>query len=142
MGRRVFDVGVGPWGDNPTCHAPCFIVTHRPAETLLKDGGTTCTFVTAGIERALEQARAAARGKTVMVMGGASVVDLFIAAGAGRRARDPPRSVLLGTGTRLFEHAGTEDLEQTEVIEGPDATHLRFRRGDRMGVEIAGRRSS
>jgi hypothetical protein len=31
MGRRMFDAGVGPWGDNPLFHAPCFVVSHRSA---------------------------------------------------------------------------------------------------------------
>jgi dihydrofolate reductase len=80
-GRRMFDLGVGPWGDNPVFHAPCFVVSHRPAEKLEREGGTSYTFVTDGIESALEQARAAAGGKTVMVVGGASIVDQYVGAG-------------------------------------------------------------
>jgi hypothetical protein len=36
---------------------------------------------------------------------------------------------LFGAGTRMFEHLGGEhvELEQTEVLETPTATHLRFR---------------
>jgi dihydrofolate reductase len=31
LGRRMADLGIGPWGEEPTFHAPCFVVTHRPA---------------------------------------------------------------------------------------------------------------
>jgi hypothetical protein len=51
MGRRTFDVGVGPWGENPTFHALCFIVSHNARDTIMKHGGTSCVFVPDGIER-------------------------------------------------------------------------------------------
>jgi dihydrofolate reductase len=38
MGRRMVDVGMGPWGENPTFHAPCFVVIHRPGATVTKQG--------------------------------------------------------------------------------------------------------
>jgi dihydrofolate reductase len=63
MGERTFEVGEGPWGDDPTFHAPCFVLSHDAREPIGKQGGTTYTFVTDGIERALEQARAAADGR-------------------------------------------------------------------------------
>ena len=65
MGRNMFG-GEGPWGDepwdgwwgdNPPFHMPVFIVTHHAREPVTKEGGTTFTFVTDGIESALEQAR-------------------------------------------------------------------------------------
>jgi dihydrofolate reductase len=70
MGRRTFDVGEEPWGDDGTFGMPCFVVTHRARETLIK-GPTTFTFVTNGVDSALRQARAAAGDKDVCVMGGA-----------------------------------------------------------------------
>jgi hypothetical protein len=42
------DLGIGPWGEEPPYHAPCF-VTHRPAETIVKKGGASYNFVTEGI---------------------------------------------------------------------------------------------
>ena len=35
MGRRMVDLGIGPWGEEPAFHAPCFVLTHRPAETIV-----------------------------------------------------------------------------------------------------------
>src|SRR5215210_9125977 len=70
MGRRMFSGGEGPWeadpnadawwGDEPPFHHPVFILTHHEREPVQKEGGTTFTFVTDGIDAALEQARAAA----------------------------------------------------------------------------------
>jgi dihydrofolate reductase len=60
IGRRMADVGIGPWGEEPSFHAPVFVVTNRPAETIVKQGGTSYTFVTEGIDNALRQARDAA----------------------------------------------------------------------------------
>ncbi len=87
MGRRTFDVGVVPWGDNPTFHAPCFVLSANAREEIVKEGGTTYTFVTNGIEGALEQARAAAGGKNIIVMGGANAAQQYIRAGFSTRCR-------------------------------------------------------
>src|SRR5579864_7918195 len=67
MGRGMFGGGGGPWdqgwrgwwGENPPFHVPVFVLSHHPRAPLLMEGGTTFTFV-AGVEPALEQARAAA----------------------------------------------------------------------------------
>src|SRR6478609_4295932 len=60
----------GWWGANPPFHHPVFVLTHHAREPLELEGGTTFTFVTDGIEPALEQARRAARGKDVSLAGG------------------------------------------------------------------------
>ena len=52
MGRRMFDGGEIPWGDTPPFRVPVFVVTHRPREVLHRQGGTSFTFVTDGVERA------------------------------------------------------------------------------------------
>ncbi len=57
VGRRVFDVGVGPWGDEPPFRAPVFVVTHRAREPLPKAGGTTYCFSTGGVAGALSEAK-------------------------------------------------------------------------------------
>jgi len=80
MGRRLFDIIDGPHGWNDEMgygakHAatpPFFVVTHAaPAKVRLD---LDFTFVVDGLESAIDQARAAARGKDVFVMGGAEVV--------------------------------------------------------------------
>ena len=72
----------GWWGDDPPFHHPVFILTHHPRETVTKQGGTTFTFVTAGIEAALEQARAAAGDKDVAVGDGANVAQQYLRRGS------------------------------------------------------------
>jgi dihydrofolate reductase len=54
MGRRMFDAGEVPWGQEPPFHAPVFVVTHRSHDVLERKGGTSFTFVTEGLERAIE----------------------------------------------------------------------------------------
>jgi dihydrofolate reductase len=65
MGRNMFGGGPGPWsaepwngwwGDEPPFHHPVFVLTHHPREPLELKGGNTFTFVTNGIESALQQA--------------------------------------------------------------------------------------
>jgi dihydrofolate reductase len=81
IGKRMFDVGFEPWGDPPPFGMPVFIVTHEQREPLPMQGGTTYTFVTDGIEAALELARAAAGGKNVGVWGGANIMKQYLEAG-------------------------------------------------------------
>src|SRR3954449_986893 len=76
MGRKMFGGGDGPWdeswkgwwGDDPPYHAPVFVLSHHPRPPL-ELRGTTFTFVSDGIESALDQARAAADGQNVGVAG-------------------------------------------------------------------------
>jgi len=128
IGRRTFDLGIGRWGDDGTFGRPCFVVTHRPAERLVK-GPTTFTFVTAGLERALAQAREAAGDRDVCVMGGAGLARQVLAAGLADELRIHVAPLLLGAGTRLFEDHGDAhvELERTSAVEGPAATHLTYR---------------
>lgn len=137
MGRRLFDVVDGPhgWGDDLGYGAdrggpnppPFFVLTHRAPETIRLSGDFT--FVTGGIAEAIERARTAAGDKEVVVMGGASVCDQAVAAGLVDRIHIHLAPVLLGGGTRLFDHLGTGALrlETPEVIETSRATHLHYR---------------
>jgi len=129
MGRRMFNLGEEPWGDNPPFHMPVFVLTHKPRSKLIKEGGTTYTFVTDGIESALEKARAAAGEKDIVVMGGANAAQQFLKAGLLDEIHLHLVPVLLGEGIRLFENIGAEhiELEKIGVIEAPGVTHLRFR---------------
>jgi dihydrofolate reductase len=134
MGRGKFGGGPGPWdlewegwwGDDPPFGYPVFVLTRHEREPLtLSD--TTFTFVTDGIESALDQARAAAGGKDVLIGGGAKVSQQYLAAGLVDEVLLHVAPVLLGGGERLFENAGTGKLELTQVVESPRVTHLRYR---------------
>jgi dihydrofolate reductase len=135
MGRRMFSGGEGPWeddpnrdawwGENPPFHHAVFVLTHHPREPVVKEGGTTFTFVTDGIESALEQARAAAGEKDVAVAGGARVAQQYLDAGLLDELQIHVAPVLLGGGVRLFENEHAE-IELVRVIESPVVTHLRY----------------
>jgi dihydrofolate reductase len=140
MGRRMFSGGEGAWaddtnadgwwGEDPPFHHPVFILTHHPREKVTKQGGTTFTFVTDGIEAALEQALAAAGDKDVAVGGGANVAQQYLKAGLLDELQLHVVPVLLGDGVRLFDgHVGSGqvELECTRVIQSPAVTHLRYR---------------
>jgi dihydrofolate reductase len=128
VGRRMFD-NAGGWGDNPPFHKPVFVLTHEVRENLAKEGGTTFTFVSDGIESALEQAKAAAADKDVSVAGGANTIQQYLRAGLLDEMQIHVAPLLLGGGIRLFEHLGPDQvgLESTRVIASPHVTHLRFR---------------
>jgi dihydrofolate reductase len=129
MGRRMFDHAEEPWGDDPPFHTQVFVLTHRPREPLVKEGGTTFTFVTDGIERALEKAKAAAGGKDVSIAGGANAIQQYLKAGLLDEMQIHVVPVLVGDGRRLFEDLGTEpiELEGIRVIDSKDVTHVQFR---------------
>jgi dihydrofolate reductase len=103
IGRRMADVGIGPWGDNPSFHAPCFVVTHRPHDTIVKEGGTSYTFVTDGLHAAVERAQEAAGDLDVQVNGGADIAGQCLEAELVDELRLRVVPVLLGAGTRFLD---------------------------------------
>ena len=124
----MFDVGFEPWGDPPPFGMPVFVVTHERREPLPMQGCTTYTFVTDGIEAALEQARAAAGDKNVGIWGGASIMREYLKAGLLDEMQINLIPLLLGGSVRLFEDLGPDriELRRTSSIETPSATHFRF----------------
>lgn len=138
MGRNMFGGHPGPWnsatpwtgwwGRNPPFHHPVFVLTQYAREPLVMEGGTTFTFVTLGIEAALEQARLAARGHDVSLAGGANAAAQFLKAGLVDEMDLHMVPILLGGGARLFEGAGDNlhGLELVRVVSQPKVTHLKF----------------
>ncbi len=129
MGRLSYNLaeGDGGWGDGgPAGPTPCFVLTHNPPAPETVRAPSVFTFVTDGIHSAVEQAKAAAGDKVVGVHG-ASAAQQCLAAGLLDEIQVSLAPVLLGSGTRLFEHLGGQfQLERTKVIDTPNATHLRF----------------
>jgi dihydrofolate reductase len=134
MGRRLFDIVDGPngWNDdigyghdqNQSAAPLCFVVTHEPPEQVRLTN--RFRFVTEGVSAAIDQARATAGDKDVVVMGGANVVDQSLALERVDELRLHLSPVVLGGGTRLFELVGPTRLVQREVTESPRATHLTY----------------
>jgi dihydrofolate reductase len=135
MGRNMFGPGRGAWdeswkgwwGDEPPYHGPVFVLTHHPREPVEMQGGTTFTFVTDGIQSALEQAREAAGSGDVAIAGGASTVNQYLAAGAIDELRLHVAPVVLGVGERLFDGVGPLSVERVGVNATDLVTHLTYR---------------
>ena len=121
----MFDYGYENWGENPPFHAPVFVVTHRGQERIDKNGGTSYTFMTGGIKAAIEQARAVADGKDVLLAGGISIAQQALAAGLADEVVLHVTPVLLGRGIPLFG-TGQANLRCVETIQGEGAVHLRY----------------
>ena len=138
MGRNMFGGGPGPWpqepwngwwGENPPFHLPVVVLTHYSRDVLEREGGTTFTFVTDGLDSALQIAKGHAKGLDIAISGGAGVAQQFIAAGLVDEIMIHLVPVLLGEGVRLFDDVAMTSiaLDQVNVVEAPGVTHLTYR---------------
>lgn len=139
MGRNMFTSSRGPWpdddwkgwwGENPPYHAPTFVLTHHPRTPIEMKGGTTFHFVTDGIHAALDRAREAAGDKDIRILGGASVLRQYLAAGLVDDAHIAFSPRLLGSGESLF--AGLDLVKAgysvTRTVHSERALHVNFSR--------------
>src|SRR5262245_48088365 len=140
MGRNMFGGHPGPWrakepwngwwGANPPFHHPVFVLTHHARQPLVLEGATTFTFVTDGIQSALDQARRAAQGRDVALAGGARAAQQYLAAGLVDEMEISLVPMLLGGGERLFEGTGDDlhGLQLVRTVAAATVTHLKFAR--------------
>jgi dihydrofolate reductase len=122
VGRRTFEMA-GEWnGDHHG--VPIFVLTRRADDA---SRWPLVTYVD-DIAEAMARAKAAAGDKDVMVHG-AKLAQLALAAGVLDELVIHQIPVLLGKGRRLFEELGPEhiELELVRVIDAPGVTHLRYR---------------
>lgn len=142
MGRNMFGPIRGPWseewrgwwGDDPPYHAPVFVLTRYPRESIEMDGGTTFHFVTDGFDVALQQAKSVAGDLDVDIAGGASTVRQAFAAGAIDDLYLDIVPALLGSGESIFDGVSDPGLTPLEVIHSPHATHVHYRVGPTMNI--------
>jgi dihydrofolate reductase len=123
IGRRTFDLGLGPWGGTPWPGMPSFVVTHRTREDLLGDNGGTFAFD--GLEAAARRAKDAAGDKDVVVLG-ADVARHLLRAGLLDEVRIHLVPLLMGEGTRLFAGEQAELIPEGKPVAGA-VIHLRYR---------------
>jgi dihydrofolate reductase len=125
IGRRTFDLGFPHWDNDVPYPAPSFVLTHRAAPEIAAKSGTI-RFVTGGPNVCVMEARHAAQGKDVVVMGGEAshallqygLVDQLVLQIAPK---------LLGRGVRLFEgFQAPLELERAWAMVSPNTTHLTY----------------
>ena len=122
-GRSTYEAA-GHWGGKNPWGIPVFVVTHRPAEQ--PAGGE---FIFAGsLTEAVDQAKAAAGGKDVHVMGGADLIRQTLAAGLADELTIIIAPVTLGAGKRLFDgFSESLELEHLGVRQSGFATFIDYR---------------
>ena len=139
LGRNMFgpirgpwpdDAWKGWWGDEPPYHVPAFVLTHHPRASIPMKGGTTFHFVTDGIHSALEQAKAAAKGRDVRIGGGVSTVRQYLEARLIDEMHLAVRPVVLGQGEKLFDGLDLRALgyEAGKSVQGERAMHVFLRK--------------
>jgi len=130
MGRRAYDMADGDF-TGYEFQVPIFVLTHAAPQIVAKgeNDRLSFTFVTDGIENAIQRAKAAAGNKNVTVIGGADTVQQCLRAGLVDELQIGLAPVLFGGGTRLFENIGSEpiELEGSSVIESIGIKYLQFR---------------
>lgn len=130
MGRHSYDMGNGDF-TGYEFQVPLFVVTHNAPDQVAKgeNDKLSFTFVTDGIESAVNQAKAAAGDKNVTVVGGASTLQQLMKAGLLDELQVDIVAVLQGEGLRLFEHLAAQqiELEKISVVDSAYNTHLHFR---------------
>jgi dihydrofolate reductase len=106
---------------------PVFVLTHHEREPL-QLGDTIFTFVTDGIESALEQAREAVGDRDVLIGGGAKAIQQYLGAGLIDEFQVHVVPRMLGGGARLFDNLEQlPELELLRTVESPAVTHLKYR---------------
>jgi dihydrofolate reductase len=123
IGRRTFDLGLGPWGGTPWPGVPSFVVTHRTREDLFGDNGGTFAFD--GLEAAARRAKDAAADKDVWVLG-ADIARQLLRAGLLDVVCIHLVPLLMGEGTPLFAGEQAELIPEGKPVAG-SVTHLRYR---------------
>jgi dihydrofolate reductase len=131
MGRNLFDVIDAPsgWTDEMGYGAehvakPTFVVvTHEPPTEVRLE--LDFRFAT-DLPSAIEQARAAAGDKDVVVMGGGHIVRQSVDEGLVDELLLHLSPVVLGAGTPLFVNAVRRELVQRTVRPSRTAVHITY----------------
>lgn len=123
---RMEDSWKGWWGDNPPYHAPVFVLSHTPRDPIPMEGGTTFTFVTDGIESAMERAKSVAGDKDIAIAGGANVINQYLKAGLIDELWLHIAPVTIGESQRLFLDTPNINLQPLEVRTTDLVTHIKY----------------
>jgi len=122
-GRRTVEQ-VDHWKGNHH-GVPIFVPSNHPPAAHVANYPSV-TYVTDGIVSAMAQAKAAAGERNVLVHG-AHTAGTALEAGVLDELQIHQVPVLFGSGRRLFDTLASRiELSIVEVIDTPDATHIRY----------------
>ncbi len=127
VGRHLFDITRG-WDGSHPLDLPVVVVTHSIPDGWPRDDAPF-TFVTDGIERAIEVATEIAGGKVVGVNGG-QIARQCLEAGLLDEIWVDLAPVLLGGGRPFFDEVAGAPYAldgPVSVVQGDRVTHLRYR---------------
>jgi dihydrofolate reductase len=125
VGRRTAEQAGHYKGDHHG--VPIFVLSHRPPPPPSVANYPLVRYVTDGIASAMTQAKAAAGDRDVLVHG-ADMVQQALEAGELDEIQIHQIPVLFGAGRRLFGILPSRiELEIVQVIDTPQATHIRYR---------------
>jgi dihydrofolate reductase len=137
MGRRLFDIVDGPdgwtkdlgYGAQLAATPPFFVVTHTAPQQvrLERELGMRFTFAH-DLTTAVDQARTAATGRQVVIMGGGDVIGQAIEQGLVDELHLHLAPLLLGGGTPLFRAGTRQRYRQRDVRPSSNAVHLTYER--------------
>ena len=127
-GRRLFDLTNG-WNGRHPVGAPVVVVTHGnlPRKWIAEHPDAPFTFVTDGVESAIQKAKDIAGDKNVAVAG-PSIVQQCINLGLMDEICVSLVPVLIGEGIPFFGELSKSPvkLEGPRIIEGQGVTHLYY----------------
>jgi len=133
MSKKEFSMAEDPnsIADSYEYQVPIFVFTDKaPKKHPKENDNLTFTFVTEGIKNAVMQAKAAAGGKDVTIIGSASTAQQCIKAGLADELHIDIIPIFLKKGYRPFEDIDNNSInvERIKVVALPAGrTHLRFR---------------
>ena len=125
--RKTFDLAKA-WGGKHPMGVPVVVVTHNPPKEWVGKKDSPFTFVSDGVESAIEKARQIAGDKDIAV-GAPSVTRQCIDLGLLDGIHIDLVPVLLGNGVLLFENLQIKPIEMEVVAMsgGSNVTHLTYR---------------
>jgi dihydrofolate reductase len=127
VGRRLFDITSG-WGGNHPYGLPVVVVTHSVPDGWPREGAPF-TFVTDGVEAAVDVAREIAGDKRVGVNGG-TIASQCLDARLLEEVWVDLVPLVLGDGVPFLGGLSNAPLElegPLSIVEGDRVTHLRYR---------------
>jgi dihydrofolate reductase len=129
MGRGAYDMANGDF-TGYEFQVPIFVVTHHPPKAAAKGGNAKLSFEFVGdLNDAVKRATKVAGGKSVTVVGGASITQQCLRLGLADELLLGIVPVLFGSGLRLFENLGDDPprLETVQVLKSPNRTDIKYR---------------